>query len=206
MMVHELRHAVTGWWCGFAAIPTVWKTLIPETRSTLVPVMIGALNLYLIGMGWKTERYKWLALGMGLGALQMAALHRTGDQTRELFTFGGDAGAMILGTALMMTFFVGPESKLRTNQLRWGFLVIGAAALVDTLATWWAAKRDPDTIPFGEIEGVGLSDPSKLTEEYGWTVGELVHRYTSVGAMCLIVLGVVWAWHVYEARRASAPR
>lgn len=204
MMVHELGHAVTAWWSGFAAIPTVWKTLIPETRSTLIPIMIGALNLGCVYVGWKTERNRLLVLGVGLGALQIIALNRSIEQARELITFGGDAGAMILGTALMMTFFVGPESKLRTNQLRWGFLVIGAAALVDTLATWWAARSDHNAIPFGEIEGVGLSDPSKLAEEYDWTVRELVHRYTTVGVLCLAVLGISWAWSVYVARRNAA--
>lgn len=201
MMVHELGHAVTAWWSGFAAIPTVWKTLIPDTRSTLIPIMVAALNLGCVYVGWKTERNRVLALGLALGVLQIVALNRSIGQARELITFGGDAGAMVLGTALMMTFFAGPESKLRTNQLRWGFLVIGAAALVDTLATWWTARRDRDAIPFGEIEGVGLSDPSKLVEDYGWTVRELVHRYTTVGALCLTVLGITWVWCVYSARR-----
>ncbi len=206
MMVHELGHAVTAWWHGFTAVPTVWKTLIPEARGLLAPVLVGALEAGLIVWGWKTERYRILAIGLGLGVLQLVALGRTTVQAHELITFGGDAGAMILGTALMMTFFAGPESRLRTNHLRWGFLVIGAAALVDTLATWWAAQRDPDVIPFGEIEGVGLSDPSRLTEDYGWTVRALVHRYTTVGALCLVALGVAWGWSVWTARRDAAAR
>lgn len=201
MMVHELGHAVTAWWSGFSAIPTVWKTLIPETRGVLFPVLVGGLNAFLIYASWKAKRYAVLALGLVLGVLQFIALNRTPEQAQELIAFGGDAGAMILGTALMMTFFVGPESKLRTNHLRWGFLVIGAAALVDTLATWWTARRDPDVIPFGEIEGVGLSDPSKLSEDYGWSVHELVHRYTTLGTLCVVALGIAWAWGVYSARR-----
>ena len=35
MMVHELGHAVTAWWCGFGALPGLWKTLIPETRGVV---------------------------------------------------------------------------------------------------------------------------------------------------------------------------
>ncbi len=104
---------------------------------------------------------------------------------------------MILGTLLMMAFFV---PKLAEHGLRWGLLVIGAAAFVDTFATWWSARSDPDVIPFGEIEGVGLSDPSKLSEVYGWSTSQLVHRYVTLGVACLIVLAGVYAWQVRSAR------
>jgi hypothetical protein len=103
----------------------------------------------------------------------------------------------------MLTFFTGPASRLRSQQLRWGFLVIGAAALVDTFATWRAARADPDTIPFGEIEGVGLSDPSKLDELYGWTTHQLVHRYLGVGTACFAVLIAAWLYFTYTERRAA---
>src|SRR5262245_22643731 len=33
MPVHELGHAVSAWFTGFWAIPTLWKTLIPDERS-----------------------------------------------------------------------------------------------------------------------------------------------------------------------------
>jgi len=33
MIVHELGHATTAWWCGFGALPGLWKTLVPETRA-----------------------------------------------------------------------------------------------------------------------------------------------------------------------------
>ena len=33
MPVHELGHAVTAWLCGYFAIPTLWKTLVPDERG-----------------------------------------------------------------------------------------------------------------------------------------------------------------------------
>lgn len=202
MMVHELGHAVTAWWSGFGAIPTVWKTLIPDARGIVAPILLATGLVALFTAGWRLSRLPWMAAAVALGVLQyVGSVARTPDQAHELITFGGDAGAMILGTLLMMTFFAGPESRLRTNHLRWGFLVIGAAALVDTLATWWTARTDPDVIPFGEIEGVGLSDPSKLDEVWGWTVHQLVHRYTLIGELCVLALAAVWAWGVWAARR-----
>lgn len=204
MMVHELGHATTAWWCGFAALPTVWKTLIPEARGALAPVLVLAVEAALILRGWNRQRMAWVAAGLALAGVQaIGTLGTSVYRAQEAITFGGDAGAMVLGTLLMLTFFAGPESRLRTQQLRWGFLVIGAAALVDTFATWTAARRDPDAIPFGEIEGVGLSDPSKLDEIYNWTAHQIVHRYLEVGTACFVVLAAAWLYATYTARRAA---
>jgi hypothetical protein len=195
MMVHELGHAVTAWWCGFAAFPTLWKTLIPETRSAIVPLALLGLEGWIFVRGWRLQRTAWTLVALALAGLQLVGTLGTSvGRAHEAITFGGDAGAMVLGTLLMLTFFVGPASRLRTQQLRWGFLVIGAAALVDTFGTWWTARSDPDAIPFGEIEGVGLSDPSKLDEVYGWTTQQLVHRHLSVGIACFVVLAAAWLY------------
>ncbi|HZJ62281.1 MAG TPA: hypothetical protein VFD36_02060 [Kofleriaceae bacterium] len=202
MMVHELGHAVTAWWCGFAAVPTVWKTLIPEARNGLVSVVVLGLEAWICVRGWRMQRMGWMLAGLGLAALQfVATLGTPVSRAQEAITFGGDAGAMVLGTLLMLSFFVGPESRLRTNQLRWGFLAIGAAALVDTFATWFAARTDEDVIPFGEIEGVGLSDPSKLDEVFGWTTRQIVHRHLGVGIACFVVLAAGWLYFTHSARR-----
>ena len=206
MMVHELGHAVTAWWCGFAAFPTLWKTLIPETRSAVVELAVLGLEVWIFVRAWRTQRAAWMLIGLALAVMQfIGTLGIPVARAQEAITFGGDAGAMVLGTLLMLTFFVGPDSRLRTHQLRWGFLVIGAAALVDTFGTWWAARSDPDVIPFGEIEGVGLSDPSKLDEVYGWSTPQLVHRHLSVGVACFVVLAAAWLYFTY-IERARGPR
>ena len=202
MPLHELGHAITGWWCGFAAVPTLWKTMIPETRGVIVPVVLLAASGYVGWRGWTTDRMGLVALAGAALALQfLGTVASSVDSAHEMFTFGGDAGAMVLGTVLMMLFFVGPESKLRAGGLRYGLLGIGAAALVDTFATWWRARKDHDVIPFGEIEGVGLSDPSKLDEVYGWTVPQIVDRYVMVGTVCVLALVAVWVratWITYR--------
>lgn len=196
MPLHELGHAITGWWSGFATVPTLWKTLIPETRGVLLPVLVGGFNCFLIWRGWTTQRNRLLAIGLALGALQLVATGIISTRTAHvLITFGGDAGAMILGTLLMTTFFCGPDSKLRAGGLRYGFLGIGAAGLVDTFSTWWSGK-----VPFGEIEGVGLSDPSKL-ESVGWPVATIIDRYVTVGVCCFVVLAGVWGWSTWSSRR-----
>lgn len=202
MPLHELGHAITAWWCGFGAIPTLWKTLMPETRGTVMPIAVLALEGFLLWWGWTTSRMWIVAIAVGLGILQfLGTVSVELDTANMAFTFGGDAGAMVLGTALMLTFFVGPDSRLRAGGLRFGLVGIGAAALVDTFATWWKARTDPSVIPFGEIEGVGLSDPSKLSEVWNWTDAQIVDRYVAVGVCCFAVLIGAWAWATWRARR-----
>ena len=204
MAVHEVGHAVTAWWCGFAAFPALWVTLVAEQRGVGTPLVLVVLLAALVARGVVTRRARLVAAGVALGALQLVGtcvLSR--ESARALITFGGDGGAMVLGTALMATFFAGSSTRIYRGRLRWGFLVIGAAAFVDTFATWWAARADDDAIPFGEIEGVGLSDPSTLSEVYGWSTALLVHRYVTLGCACLAVLCGLWVWGVWQARRTG---
>lgn len=204
MPLHEVGHAITAWWCGFGAIPTLWKTLLFESRGVFVPLVIAAFNAFVLWRGWTSQRMGLFGLGLALGALQWLGTTSKSETAAAAFTFGGDAGAMVLGSVLVIAFFVGPGSRLRAGGLRFGLLAIGAAGIVDTFATWWTARRDSDAIPFGEIEGVGLSDPSKLVELHGWAVQQLVDRYVLVGELCLVVIAAVWAWSTWDAWRTRA--
>jgi hypothetical protein len=202
MMVHEVGHAVTAWYCGRFAIPMLWKTYVaPRPGLTVVALLLG--HAYVLFRVWKAQKAAWITLAVALLLLQLVLSFGCGERTQgALISFGGDGGAMILGVALMATFFAPRDHHVVTSWLRWGFLVIGAAAFVDTFATWWTARHDWDVIPFGEIEGVGLSDPSKLTDVYAWTTKQLVGRYVWVGAACLAALTILWVRGV----RALPPR
>ncbi len=207
MGVHEVGHAVTAWWCGIRAIPTLWKTLIAPERSAFIGFLVIAFNGFWIVRGALERRYRMLAVGAVLLAIQLVASFALSlRDAQQWITFGGDGGAMVLGTLLMCCFFVDRDSKLHHGGVRWGLLVIGAAAFVDTFAMWWSARSDADVIPFGEIEGVGQSDPSKLTEVFGWSQQRLIHSYVTLGCVCLAVLLVVWAWNVRRVRPSGTAR
>jgi hypothetical protein len=120
-----------------------------------------------------------------------------------LIVFGGDAGGMVLGTLLMMSFFFGKKTQLYKGSLRWGFIAIGAAAYVDIASVWLSARRDRSNIPFGEIEGVGHSDALRLSTEWGWSDGALVNRHLAVALVCFLALAVVYAWGLREAWKAA---
>jgi hypothetical protein len=123
-----------------------------------------------------------------------------------LIIFGGDGMGMVLAALLMASFFFGKRTQLYKGSVRWGLLLIGAAAFADMFATWWLAQSNVDVIPFGENEGSGLSDPMKLLEEYGWTTKAMVRRYVVVGVASFLGLAAVYAWGVRRARRMAATR
>jgi hypothetical protein len=204
MPVHELGHAASAWFCGFWAIPTLWKTIIPDERGLLAPlVLAGALGTMMF-RAWQAEKLYLVVLGAVLLVLQAIGTLYIRESTAEaIFTFGGDGMGMVLATALMATFFFGKRTQLYKGWLRWGFLVIGAAAFSDMFATWWTARNDYGAIPFGEIEGVGSSDALRLTQEHGWTDETLVRRFVTVGVSCLIALALIYAWGVRVAWRKA---
>jgi hypothetical protein len=204
MMVHETGHAVTVANSERSAAPTLWKTIIAADRSLFATALVALLIVGVMLRWWYDDRRLLAALAAAVLLVQLWWTYGlTKPEAMALFTFGGDGGAMVIGTALMATFFAGRDTQLYRGALRWGFLVIGAAAFVDTFATWWTARTDPTVIPFGEIEGVGLSDPSKLKDVYGWSVDDIVDRYVTLGLVCAVVLAGVWAWQVSVARREA---
>src|SRR4051812_40814637 len=149
MPVHEAGHAITGWFCGFFSIPTLWKTIIPETRGFVAPVLLLGWLGYMAYRAHQAGRLSLVALAGILVAIQAVGTLAIKERTAHmLITFGGDGGAMILSTLLMGSFFFGKKTQLYHGWLRWGFVVIGASAFIDTSATWWAARNDMGAIPF----------------------------------------------------------
>ncbi|WP_208722908.1 hypothetical protein [Corallococcus llansteffanensis] len=207
MPVHELGHAVTAWFCGFSATPSLWVTSVSDERSSFMVVLVAGLLGTLLYQGWKRRRWAWMAVGSVLLAAQaVGTLALDLEQGKAMFTFGGDAGKMVLGAALMTTFYVPPGHYLRKHALRWGFVVIGAAAFMDGFEMWWGARTDVDRIPFGLIEGVGLSDPSRLVETYGWNVSRVIRWNVTVGVSCLVALGALYLgalWRVRDVLRGG---
>lgn len=200
MPIHELGHAVSAWFCGFWAIPTLWKTIIPEERGFIAPVLLAGALGWMMFRAYQAGKLYLVVIGGLLLVLQGIGTFGIRESTAEaLYTFGGDGMGMVLATALMATFFFGKRTQLYKGWLRWGFLFIGAAAFADMFATWWVARNDFTAIPFGEIEGVGTSDSVRLTQEHGWATEALVRRYVTVGVSCLAALTLAYAWGVRQA-------
>jgi hypothetical protein len=206
MWVHELGHAVAAWLCGYPALPGPWRTFTAESRSVLLSALMFGALAYGVVRCW-TEQ--WRAAAAAFAALICAQIVCTAAMgpgvARAFIVFAGDAGCLALGALLMSTFYAPAGSLLRRGGLRWGFLAIGAASFADAFEQWWSARGDSDRIPFGVNEGIGPSDPSVLSDSYGWSASMLVHRYVLLGCACLFGLACLHAYARARARRDVLP-
>jgi len=55
-------------------------------------------------------------------------------------------------------------------------------------------------------EGVGLSDPSVLSDQYGWSASLLVHRYLALGCVCLLALACIYILGLAPCRADASRR
>jgi hypothetical protein len=189
MWVHESGHAVTAWICGYLAFPGPWFTPVSADRSPLVSLLVLGLVAYGGYRAWQNQRWFWIAAAAG-GLLLVVGgtLGLSPSAARQLIIFGGDGGSLVLGTALMLTVYARADHPIRRNHVRWGLLVIGALAVMDVYAVWTGPIA---RLPLGENEN-GLSDPSVLTEGYGWSLLTLINRYTQLAHACFALLAVVY--------------
>jgi hypothetical protein len=201
MWVHELGHATAAWLSGFPAFPGPWFTPMAQTRSGAFGFLVFAGIAAGGYWAWRNERRRLCAaLGVLLASQLFCTLALSEDRAKQVVVFMGDGGCLVLGSLLMLTVYAPEDSALKRGWLRWGFLVIGAGAFADAFAQWWASRTDFDRIPFGMNEGMGLSDPSVLSETYRWSTDQIVGRYVALGCVCLAALAVAY---VTGRRRAG---
>lgn len=192
MWNHEIGHALAAWLCGRFAFPGPWFTPVAEQRSWLVILVVAALLGWGIFRLWSSRRAWALALLVLFPVQIICSFVLSDHRVRTFIIWSGDGGCMLLGTLMMLSFYAAKNTQIRVGWLRWGFLVIGAAALTDPLATWWAARTDTEAIPFGENEGNVLSDPTVLVFQQGISIHGLVNSYLFTAGLCLLVLLVAY--------------
>jgi hypothetical protein len=202
MWLHELGHAVAAWLSGLIAFPGPWCTPVAGERSGLFAFLIAAALGYLGWRGWTEERRSWTIVAASLLAVQLVCtLALPAASAHTFVTYSGEAGSLVFGAALVATFFTPPGHKLHRDWLRWGFLVIGAAAFADTFVQWWRARTDVDAAGLGQLDTGELTDPTKLLG-LGWSLAGLTRQYLAIGVLSLAALAVLQYRHVRRTRDA----
>jgi hypothetical protein len=196
MVVHESGHAVTAWLTGRWAIPMLWVTQWGPDRSWGVVLIVSAAILAGGFFAWKTRHWGWVCAAGAMLIVQLFFLSSPWPPG-AMIVFGGDGGALVLATILIAAFYAPQDSPLyKSWGLRWGLLAIGALAFMFVFHQW---SGPYENIPFGEIEGVNLSDPSLLTEMYGWSIPQLVDRYIRLSEFCFAAMAAMYVWGLFSA-------
>jgi hypothetical protein len=196
MVVHESGHAITAWLTGRWAIPMLWVTMHGDDRSWFVVFLVTAAIGFGGFLAWRAQKWGWVCAAAVMLMVQLYFLSSPWPPG-AMIVFGGDGGALVLATILMLAFYAPRDSALyKSWGVRWGLLVIGALAFMHVYRSW---SGPYENIPFGEIEGVNLSDPSLLTVMYGWSVIQLVDRYLRLATLCFVAMGVIYVWGLAAA-------
>lgn len=197
MVVHESGHAITAWLTGRWAVPLLWVTMHGDSRSWLIVFIVTAAIAFGGFLAWRAQRWGWVCAAAAALIFELSLQSLTPFKQEALIVFGGDGGAMVLATILMASFYARRDSALyKSWGLRWGLLAIGALAFMHVFRLW---SGPYENIPFGEIEGVNLSDPSLLTTMYGWSIIQLVDRYLRLATVCFVALAVLYIWGLGSA-------
>ena len=150
MPIHELGHATVSWFCGFNAVPTLWKTLSPADRGIAASIVLFVAIVALANHGRQNMKNAWIVVAVFLLLLQGIGTFMLSERdAQQYILFGGDGGGMVLAALLMLSFYFGKQTQLYSGGLRWGFLGIGAAAFADMFMTWVRSMNDRLQVPYG---------------------------------------------------------
>jgi hypothetical protein len=204
MWCHESGHAIAAWFCGYAAFPTAWITMIPDERGRWISIVLGAGVAVGGYFAFRLERWFWVAVCAGVLVLFVLGNLQTEAHAHLLFTFWGEGGAYVLSTVLMLTFYSRPNSPLTKNQVRWGLLILGAMAFWSVYMRWHGGFENIAQF-LEDTDDRGIpSDPRVLTLVYGWSTYELIHRYWNLGRICLLTLAGAYAVGLVQVQRLRA--
>ncbi|MGZ4787471.1 MAG: hypothetical protein ACXVZX_03060 [Terriglobales bacterium] len=204
MWLHESGHAIAAWFCGYAAFPTAWITLIPDERGRWISIVLGAAVAVGGYFAFRLQRWFWVCVSSGVLLLFVLGNLQAESHAHLLFTFWGEGGAYVLSTILMLTFYARPDSPISRTQVRWGLLLLGAMAFW-SVYTRWAGGFENIAQFLEDTDDRGIpSDMRVLNLVYGWSTFVLINRYRALGHACLVALGAAYAAGLVQVQRRKA--
>jgi len=205
---HEFGHAVPSWLAGWRAtpLPLGW-TPVEQEHSNFVYFGVLLMFVILFLAGWR-ERKVWPMLAaVGLAALQFHLTWRLPEPRKEFWMVaGGVGGEFVLGTLLMMAFWVQLPEKFKWGYCRYVFFLLGATAFLNIWWHWRDVYRGLEEIPFGSMingeEDAG-GDMNRLMDDYGWTKFRIRRTYWLLGGWCWAALGAMWLLFALRVNQAA---
>lgn len=202
--LHELGHATVAWACSWRALPLpIGLTLIFPGRSWIVFLGLLAAVGGLVTVG-VLRRAKALVVPPALFtvALFVGTFALDLDTQEMCVTFGGGAGELVYGAALVLLFHHRMPERSRWDWFRWVALALGAWVLVDAAMFWRECARDWSHIPWDGSFGED-GDMTKLRDQHHWDELKITSRYVALAKVCVGVVALWWAAHLAGAWRRA---
>lgn len=208
MWLHEFGHAVVAWLAGFPAIPLPFFTQqLTEDRSNIAVALTFVCIALLGGHGVRERRPVFVALAasaLGLQVLLTFVLNPA--QAEKWVIFAGCGGEFVLATLLLSGFYHPLPPRFRWDFWRFPVVALAAMAFTHALQMWLRVLRDPTRLPRGSMMGKDDSngDMDRLIRVYKFTPDGLTRAYLTIAVLCLLVLGVHYAWFYWSVRPRDA--
>lgn len=211
LWIHELGHALPAWLSGRAALPlpfgfTFWR----EDSSWVTALCLAFLLVTLAVVSLRERRAFGAIVASALLAAQLVCtVFVPHDTMIEWIVAGGLAGELVLSTLFVIAFYYPMPDRFRWDFWRFLALLPTACAFASSFAMWVRVDQGVEGLPLGSIVGTagdGTGDVDRLFATYDWTPRGMISFYRALGTLCLLVIGVHYAWFAALAlrRRRSA--
>ena len=195
--VHEFGHATVAWLSGYKAIPLPfgWTNTGLEQSPF---VYFGVLTLLgLLFWSGRRERRKWpVVLAIALAVVQFIMTWVLSARTYGmLMAFGGIGGEFYLSTLMLVSFYFPLPKYWQWEFWRYPVAMAAAYTFWHIFDLWNHIQKGREAIPWGSLwDGVGDAngDMNILSTQYGWSDQRIISTYTTLGQVCLFILGGVY--------------
>jgi hypothetical protein len=191
--IHEFGHAFAGWFAGVAAMPTPRGFTSMGEPSWSFTIFFSAIVGTFAYTSW-IKKYWFLGTVFTLTFL-FQIYFRFGlsrDEATVMFSWMGEGGEFWISALLVIAYHYEFPEEAHWKNVRYLFLVLGAAAFYSQMRDWMLMKDGLKDVPIGTLITMGgghlRSDMMTLQEDWAWTEPEMIQSYLTLGKICISLM------------------
>ncbi len=104
----------------------------------------------------------------------------------------GEGGEFWISALLVIAYHYEFPEETYWKNVRYAFLILGAAAFYGQMREWMLMKDGLKEVPIGTLITIGgghlRSDMMVLQEDWAWTEPEMINSYLTLGKICIMLM------------------